>query len=251
MIPILNLSNLLSLLSIVLMPADFSTVSSHKIKNETKGFALVELFTSEGCSSCPPADAAVAAVAEKYPDNVYILGYHVDYWNYLGWKDEYSSKTFTDRQRKYSQAFNLNSIYTPQIVINGKAEFVGSDRNKLQQKIKEALEEEQTSSFEITAKAGGENKIVVQVTISKLEKNEEINIALVQRMVTTKVKRGENNGKELKHINIVRELKIINSTIYPVEFTIPALLTSKDVKIIAFIQDKNNLNVRAATKNSL
>src|SRR5947209_3544323 len=88
------------------------------------GFAVVELFTSEGCSSCPAADETLAKVAREYPENVYVLGFHVDYWDRLGWKDVYSSADYTNRQREYAQQFNLNSIYTPEVVVNGRVEFV-------------------------------------------------------------------------------------------------------------------------------
>src|SRR4051812_5442425 len=83
------------------------------------GFAVVELFTSEGCSSCPPAEEAVAGLVKDYTSNVYVVSFHVDYWNYLGWKDEFSSAGFTSRQQQYAAVFNINSIYTPQAIVNG------------------------------------------------------------------------------------------------------------------------------------
>jgi len=103
------------------------------------GFAVVELFTSEGCSSCPPADEILAKIAREYPDNVYVLGFHVDYWDRLGWRDIYSSADYTHRQQKYAQLFNLNSIYTPQAIVNGKHEFVGSNESSLRSAIEEGL----------------------------------------------------------------------------------------------------------------
>src|SRR5882757_10188754 len=92
------------------------------------GFAVVELFTSEGCSSCPSADALVAAVQKENKDQpVYILAFHVDYWDRLGWKDAFSDAAYSDRQRAYASWLRLSSIYTPQVVVNGRKEFVGSD----------------------------------------------------------------------------------------------------------------------------
>src|ERR1700712_5296387 len=90
-----------------------------------KGFAVIELFTSEGCSSCPPADAVIAKVEKESADKpIYILAFHVDYWNRLGWKDVFSSAAYSARQNQYAQWLNLSSVYTPQVVVNGRTEFV-------------------------------------------------------------------------------------------------------------------------------
>jgi hypothetical protein len=136
----------------------FNKFSSEKERpvlstRSSTGFAVVELFTSEGCSSCPAADDAVAVVARDYPQNVFVLGFHVDYWNRLGWKDGYSSAAYTDRQGEYATAFSLNGIYTPQVVVNGKTEFVGSDKNKLDRAIKNELNENTTVTIELSASA--------------------------------------------------------------------------------------------------
>src|SRR6187455_337133 len=113
--------------SVSLLTISFSTAGlKNKMAKEKDGFALVELFTSEGCSSCPPADAILEEVQKKYIDkNVLVVAYHVDYWDKLGWKDIFSNAFFTERQEYYSNIFRLNSIYTPQVVINGRKEFVG------------------------------------------------------------------------------------------------------------------------------
>src|SRR5476649_2001101 len=98
------------------------------VSPENKGFAVIELFTSEGCSSCPPADALVAKVQKESADKpVYILAFHVDYWNRLGWKDAFSSAEYSYRQSQYARWLKLSSVYTPQIVVNGHTEFVGSE----------------------------------------------------------------------------------------------------------------------------
>jgi hypothetical protein len=96
-----------------------------------QGAVLIELFTSEGCSSCPPADRLLEKLAAENNDKVYVLSFHVDYWNYIGWKDPFSQARFSQRQRNYARQFSLESIYTPQMVVNGVAEFVGSDEQKL------------------------------------------------------------------------------------------------------------------------
>ncbi|MEO6849831.1 MAG: DUF1223 domain-containing protein, partial [Mucilaginibacter sp.] len=103
-----------------------------KTEVTSKGFAVVELFTSEGCSSCPPADAVVAKVQKESANKpVYILAYHVDYWNRLGWKDVFSSPEYSARQNQYAHWLKLSSVYTPQVVVNGRTEFVGSEEGAL------------------------------------------------------------------------------------------------------------------------
>ena len=87
---------------------------------------VVELFTSQGCSSCPPADALLADLADR--DDVLALSFHVDYWDYIGWKDPFASPQYTQRQRVYSQVFGKRYVYTPQMVVNGSFEMTGSDR---------------------------------------------------------------------------------------------------------------------------
>src|ERR1700748_300945 len=110
---------------------------------DTKGFAVVELFTSEGCSSCPPADAVVAKLQKESAGKpIYILAYHVDYWNHLGWKDVFSDADYSKRQRDYAKTLNISSVYTPQIVVNGKTELVGSEEEALHNAIKSALQKD-------------------------------------------------------------------------------------------------------------
>lgn len=222
-------------------------------KNHTPGFAVVELFTSEGCSSCPPADEVMIRLAKEFPADVYFLGYHVDYWDYIGWKDVYSKAEHTEKQRKYSDVFGLNSIYTPQAVINGRKELVGSKENQLRAIIQQELKDSAISSVQIEAKKAGENKLVVSYKITRAEKS-DVTIALVQLKAVSNVKRGENRGHKLEHINVVRDMRTIsvnkdaNGT---VGIMLPAGLTSKDVKLIVFVQDKNSLRITAAAETMI
>src|SRR5579862_3753215 len=214
-----------------------------------KGFAVVELFTSEGCSSCPPADAVVADLAKQNEENVFILGYHVDYWNYLGWKDVYSKSAFSNRQKQYASSLKLNSVYTPQIIVNGKTEFVGSDKKKLQQTISKELNSEMIRPFDISAKIIDGKNVSVELA-SADHSNETINVALVQLRAQSDVKRGENNGKQLHHINIVLDLQTIDasSAHQTIHFILPAGFTGKDFSIIAFLQNKNDWKIDNATQ---
>jgi len=111
----------------------FLTIFSISIyaQRENKSAIVLELFTSQGCSSCPPADALLEEIREQYKgENVFVLSYHVDYWNRLGWKDPFSDEKYSDYQRIYGQQFNSRSIYTPQLVVNGSEHFTGSNRYK-------------------------------------------------------------------------------------------------------------------------
>src|SRR6187402_1594915 len=105
----------------------FKTEKAKLATTTNNGFAVVELYTSEGCSSCPPADELVSKIQkESNGQPVYILAFHVDYWNRLGWKDVFGDAAYSKRQNDYAQYLKLPSVYTPQIVVNGKKEFVGS-----------------------------------------------------------------------------------------------------------------------------
>jgi hypothetical protein len=234
----------------------FNKFSSEKEKpvlptQSSTGFAVVELFTSEGCSSCPAADDAVAAAAKDYPQNVFVLGFHVDYWNRLGWKDEYSSSAYTNRQGEYAAAFSLNGIYTPQVVVNGKAEFVGSDRNKLSGAIKTELNVNTPVSIQLSASTLNNAAVSVQYTTNADDKN-NLNIALVQLQAVTNVRRGENDGRTLNHINIVRNFQtvdLVKGKTGKVSFTIPKGLTANQIKIIGFVQDKTSYHIIGAASS--
>jgi hypothetical protein len=250
---ILSFSSILTLAVL-----SFCFCGSKAVKNESrsmndKGFAVVELFTSEGCSSCPPADEAIIKLAKEFPDHVYFLGYHVDYWDYIGWKDEFDNAEYTKRQNKYAEVFKLNSIYTPQAIINGEKELVGSRENELRAVIQEKLKTGLSSTIELNVKMNDSNNITVSYKVANVGRA-ALNMALVQRMAATNVKRGENNGRKLNHINIVRNFQTISlnkKTDSKTEFKIPAGLASKDMKVIAFVQNENNMKIIGATEASI
>ena len=172
------------------------------------GFAIVELFTSEGCSSCPPADALMAELtdeARKSGTAIYGLEFHVDYWNGLGWKDPFSSADFSQRQSAYARHMNLANIYTPQMVVNGTAEFVGSDRSAAKRTIDKALSSAVSTKVSLRPVLSSDTKNYdVTFTVQDAPVDTTFNLALVERGLTTDVKRGENGGQTLKHANVVR-----------------------------------------------
>jgi hypothetical protein len=213
----------------------------------SKGFAVVELFTSEGCSSCPPADEAVADLLSKNNEDVFILTYHVDYWNRLGWKDEFSKPEYSARQTLYARYLSLDQIYTPQAIVNGTHQFVGSNQNKLNNTVTKSLQNNQTSNLKITAQKAG-NMVTVNYNIAG-DDAVILNTALVQTKAVTAVKRGENGGRTLKHVNIVRELKTFEAKgAGKVIIDIPGELNALPLQVISYTQLKKNFRVTGADK---
>ncbi|MEO6329106.1 MAG: DUF1223 domain-containing protein [Ginsengibacter sp.] len=215
-----------------------------------KGFAVVELFTSEGCSSCPSADETVARLLNKNLDNVYILAYHVDYWNRLGWKDPFSKAEYSQRQSQYASKFNLSSVYTPQVVVNGLSEFVGSDEAKLNEVIKTNLNKQSANSVTISTQRIN-NSVKVHYEVKGSE-GTILNFALVQAEANISVKRGENGGRTLHQVNIVRALKTIDADGKgDIMMDVPNEINNVPLQIIAFTQSKKSFQILGADKKSI
>jgi len=220
-----------------------------------KGFALVELFTSEGCSSCPPADALVAKISRETLNRpVYIVSFHVDYWNRLGWKDIYSKAEYSARQKQYSDWMHLSGAYTPQIVVNGKTEMVGSNEKALRRAITAGLTNSSAVNLTFKDVSLSQQKLQLQYQVLNAANNWALNVAFVQNNAQTQVKAGENAGKTLPHINIVRELKTIplnGHQIGTVSIPLPEHFNLKDGRVISFIQNRNTGKVMAAKEVQL
>ena len=165
---------------------------------------VVELFTSEGCSSCPPADALLAELASR-PD-VLALSFHVDYWDRLGWKDPFSSHEATERQNRYATLLDLATVYTPQIVVDGKWQAVGSDRAD----VEHALELARRSLKEIPVTLALDHG-QAQITLGPGGDGVSASILLIgfDRRHVTAVRRGENSGRTLAHVDVVRGIEEI------------------------------------------
>ncbi|MNF72958.1 hypothetical protein D3C84_549480 [compost metagenome] len=173
---------------------------TEKAKLETannNGFAVVELFTSEGCSSCPPADDLMGRIQNEYKDdNVYVLAYHVDYWDRQGWKDVFSNADYTKRQYDYAKFLGKEPIYTPQLIINGKADYIASQETLVRNGIKSALSKPVTTDLSLEASQAN-NNLTVNYNIEGTLKNSSLLIAIVQKAAKTNVKRGENANRIL------------------------------------------------------
>ena len=178
---------------------------------DSAGFALLELFTSEGCSSCPPADALLARLASEARSTgrrVYALSFHVDYWDRLGWRDRFSSAAFTRRQGDYARRFRLASLYTPQLVVNGAREIVGSDAPRVEAALRAALASPAHVPVTVAATASG-LEVSVRCRVEKAPAGALLEVAWVDATASSAPDAGENRGRALRHANVVRDLRSV------------------------------------------
>jgi hypothetical protein len=221
------------------------------LTGDNKGFAVVELFTSEGCSSCPPADKLIERISNENPDKpIYVLSYHVDYWDHQGWKDPFSARAYTDRQRMYGSWLNLQTIYTPQIVVNGTTEFVGSDANTAERAISEGLNQNAANTLTLSGKVE-HGKINVEYREAIHEKRTELLLALVQKKGQSNVRAGENAGRHLSHVQIVRELKRVDINGKTASIDVPAGFDAACWELIGLVQRTSDGRITAATRCEL
>ena len=172
---------------------------------QDKAPVVVELFTSEGCSSCPPADAFLGELSQR--PNIVALAFHVDYWDYIGWKDPYGDPAHTRRQHEYAAALGLHMVYTPQMVVDGRTDVVGSERSDVEAAIgKAAARPKLAISFE---KDAGGYRVVIPAAAPPAAGPATVWLALFDSERETPVKRGENGGRNLREYNIVREWRQI------------------------------------------
>lgn len=218
----------------------------------SKNFAVVEYFTSDACYRCPPADEVVRQMANDYADKeVFVLAYHVDYRDDSLWHDAFSQPSFSERQRKYGRRFRLYSVYTPQVIVNGKKEFVGSDKDLLYSSLRTALKDTAISKVEISTihSQSRSDSILIKYKTNAYKEN-ILNIALVQKEVEQKIERGANRGKILQHTNIVRSfnaIPFIGKKEGTAMLAIPSGLSVNDITIIAFVQNRNTMAITSAT----
>jgi hypothetical protein len=169
---------------------------------------VIELFTSEGCSSCPPADRLLGTLDKQQPmagAQLIVLSEHVDYWNTEGWIDPYSSHEFTERQQRYGEALRVSDVYTPQAVIDGRLEVVGNSAAKVQAAVQQALREKK---IPLRLKATrSDNGIHAELQAGEgLKRGAEVYFAVAEDEVESKVSAGENSGRMLAHTAVVRSL---------------------------------------------
>lgn len=229
---------------------------------------IVELFTSEGCSDCPPADRLLYALEQMQPVSgaeVIPLEQHVDYWDNEGWRDPFSSAHFTLRQRDYVSAFNLPSAYTPQMVVDGTAQFVGSDSKRALAAIaKAALVPKENPKIERLASdaKAGERNLRLRVSLAPLgaaspKHGADVLLAVTEDNLASNVTRGENAGLYMNHLAVVRELRVLGRVDSAGGFSATPDVTlaenwkRENLHVVAFVQDRSTKRVLGASTLSL
>lgn len=197
----------------LLIPVTAATSAQTEAKPERTP-VLVELFTSEGCSSCPPADVLLGKLEHLQPVNgaqIIILGEHVDYWDKDGWRDRFSSPDYTQRQTEYAAKLRVSSgSYTPQMIVDGTDQFLGSDARHALKSITTARQTPKTSLTVTNITVDG-RRVSAEVSAPPFSFKGDLYAALVDPVDTTDVKKGENGGKHLEHAGVVRTMQHIGS----------------------------------------
>ncbi|MEL6916288.1 MAG: DUF1223 domain-containing protein [Bacteroidota bacterium] len=212
---------------------------------------VLELYTSQGCSSCPPADVLLDKVKKEYDDEVFALSYHVDYWNYIGWKDPYSRSSYTQKQREYNIKFRNRSNYTPQVVVNGREHFVGSSSSKMYANIDSYKRKKSINKIEISNIKSEKRSLGFNYKISGDIKGRKLRAVLVLDERTTQVKRGENRNRTLINSNIVVAEKDISvagesGSSY---IGIPEIVGADEKIQLMLIVENDNYDITGAAKS--
>jgi hypothetical protein len=215
----------------------------------TKKSVVVELFTSEGCSSCPPADELLSHLRQEPNANgaeVIPLGFHVDYWDSPSWHDRFSSAAYSRRQEDYAHRFRIEGPYTPQMVVNGEREFVGSNAGQARGAIAESGAE--AAAAKVSVSFTGHDNAFVQIESSRPA---EVLMALTEDNLMTKVEGGENGGHTLHHSAVVREFRRLGEVkngrfSATVPLTIKPEWKPKDLRVVVFVQDAGSAKILGA-----
>jgi len=223
---------------------------------------IVELFTSEGCSSCPPADSLLARLDRTQPvpgARIIALEEHVDYWNQLGWVDPFSSPQYRARQNDYALLFRVDSVYTPQMIVNGVAAFIGDDMNRAYQEIGTAVQT-QSTLLDLKAENNVRNPelldLSVRVTNPKTAKARDANVylAVTENELISNVSRGENAGRLLRHAPVVRSFGVIGridpggASVGQIVSTlrVPREWRRENLRAVVFVQERDSLRITGA-----
>ena len=219
---------------------------------------VVELFTSEGCSSCPPADELLGRLRQDLSAKsvqVIPLGFHVDYWNSLGWKDRFSSAEFTERQELYTRALKVDGPYTPEMVVDGAVEFVGNDAGQAQRTIRQQASGLETAQVKIAM--AGADQLTIQVKgPASSSGNALVMLAITEDNLSTQVGAGENGGRTLHHAAVVRELREVSTLKNgALETSVPLKLQNdwkrNDLRAVVFVQQGPSGKIEGAASVAL
>ena len=235
----------------------YSVSASDAPRGDAPAPVLVELFTSEGCSSCPPADALLQQLDRTQPvggADLIVLSEHVDYWNHIGWTDPFSSRFFSDRQSAYAGRFGLSSVYTPQMVVDGAVEFVGSDSRLASQAVQKALAAPKVAIRISGVSLDASKTLQAHIDTDALPENSKVRKADVYLVVAlnhaeSQVLRGENGGRRLTHVGVVQSLTKIGSIeagktfSQDVHIKLDSRTDPANLRVIAFIQQPGQAQV--------
>lgn len=217
---------------------------------QTNNIVVLELFTSQGCSSCPPADRYLDEVKSN---TIIALSYHVDYWNYIGWKDPFSKSIYSDKQRQYGKKFKSSTIYTPQLIINGKDHVVGSNKQLVNEKITQYSQKQNANTVTLSNISKSEKLVKFNYDVENEFDDKYIRSVLVINKRKTSVKRGENRDRMLTNTNIV-----VNELRFKLEkksgqgaIVIPKIVTEKDNLSLVVIIENENLDITGANQKAL
>ena len=228
---------------------------SNNSSSTNKTPILVELFTAEGCSSCPPAEKILAKLQLEQPFEkveVITLALHVDYWDGLGWRDKFASPLHTQRQSVYDRKFRTGRIYTPQMIVDGDTEFVGSDFGKAEKAITKAIKAEK-ADLRLSIE---EDKL--RIFISNIPKHDQstVYLALAEDDLSSDIRGGENAGKNLTHVSVVRRLKALDrleATQISFEIEVPVQIAEdwkrENLNVIVFIQENKSRRILGVGRN--
>ncbi|WP_299367005.1 thioredoxin family protein [Winogradskyella sp.] len=237
------------LLTLFIIPVFIFSSFTHK-PALSNNIIVLELFTSQGCSSCPPADRLLNEVKS---DNIIAFSYHVDYWNYIGWKDPFSKSEYTNRQRTYGTKFNSSTIYTPQLVINGQEHIVGSDHRLLNQKITKYAKKVNANGVLLSNVSKSEDAVNFDYYVEGSIEDTYIRTILVINERKTYVKRGENRNRELINTNIVvNELRLkLETKSGNGSILVPEIVKSTDDLSLIVVIENNALDITGASQKVL
>ena len=214
---------------------------------------IVELFTSEGCSSCPPADALMSRLTRTQPvagADVIALGEHVDYWDHGGWADRFSSHTLTVRQNDYANAFRKDTVYTPQMIVDGQAQFVGSDEGAAQAAIAQAARRPK-ARVTLAWASDALSVRVDQIPPSAGGGSADVILAITESGLISSVEGGENAGRRLGHSAVVRQLTVLGTTLGSAFSAMPSVHFSPgwrrvDLSAVVFVQERASRRIIGA-----
>jgi hypothetical protein len=232
-------------------------------ENAARVPVLLELFTSEGCSSCPPADRLLQLLDQKQPvigADLVVLSEHVDYWDRLGWKDPFSSAEYTSRQQEYANRYHLDGVYTPQLVVDGHFSLVGSAGREVSSAIQRALREPKLAiAISNVSRDGGQVTAHIQLLADQSTAGGRgiLYVALADNRAESHVARGENGGRVLTHVAVTRVLKQVgtvnldSASAQDVTVSLEPGAGLYGLRLVVFVQDPKTGHVRGVAEQKL